>query len=155
MFNNICCWIVAILLFFISNKQDTITHRRPIDRSADTPKQLKFSLDIRSRFTGIKLNHDFYGPAEMIFAISWKFSILSAILQRKCYLFYLFFSFSVFRAQTIRLCQRVSLFCIYYHIQTMQENEKPANVIRRLPVVVTRWRFELQTHCLKGNCSAN
>ncbi len=21
--------------------------------------------------------------------------------------------------------------------------------------VVTRWRFELQTHCLKGNCSAN
>ena len=22
-------------------------------------------------------------------------------------------------------------------------------------VVVTRWRFELQTHCLKGNCSAN
>ena len=21
--------------------------------------------------------------------------------------------------------------------------------------LVTRWRFELQTHCLKGNCSAN
>ncbi len=21
--------------------------------------------------------------------------------------------------------------------------------------MVTRWRFELQTHCLKGNCSAN
>ena len=24
-----------------------------------------------------------------------------------------------------------------------------------LPFLVTRWRFELQTHCLKGNCSAN
>lgn len=39
--------------------------------------------------------------------------------------------------------------------QGHQKVKKPANVIRRLPVVVTRWRFELQTHCLKGNCSAN
>ena len=25
----------------------------------------------------------------------------------------------------------------------------------RFAFMVTRWRFELQTHCLKGNCSAN
>ena len=33
--------------------------------------------------------------------------------------------------------------------------KSPGN--RKLPRVflVTRWRFELQTHCLKGNCSAN
>ena len=40
-------------------------------------------------------------------------------------------------------------------IMDIKGSKKPANVIRRLPVVVTRWRFELQTHCLKGNCSAN
>ena len=33
--------------------------------------------------------------------------------------------------------------------QGHQKVKKPANVIRRLPVVVTRWRFELQTQRLK------
>ena len=34
----------------------------------------------------------------------------------------------------------------------VQKEDHPIGVVFFL---VTRWRFELQTHCLKGNCSAN
>ena len=47
--------------------------------------------------------------------------------------------------------------------QKVQLNEKKFLIQRKNPgnikfpgnILVTRWRFELQTHCLKGNCSAN
>ena len=34
-------------------------------------------------------------------------------------------------------------------------NKKSSRTTEVRDDVVTRWRFELQTHCLKGNCSAN
>ncbi len=33
--------------------------------------------------------------------------------------------------------------------------QNPLEALELLGDLVTRWRFELQTHCLKGSCSAN
>ena len=44
------------------------------------------------------------------------------------------------------------------HPRCILSFESPAvkkDTLFRVSFLVTRWRFELQTHCLKGNCSAN
>ena len=37
----------------------------------------------------------------------------------------------------------------------IEKHDKNPESPRAFRVLVTRWRFELQTHCLKGSCSAN
>ena len=41
---------------------------------------------------------------------------------------------------------------LIFRISIVKKRKIPEGIFL---VLVTRWRFELQTHCLKGNCSAN
>ena len=53
--------------------------------------------------------------------------------------------------------KKASSFCLFIKREPEQNTAPTKKLLQSSSgsLMVTRWRFELQTHCLKGNCSAN